>query len=329
MRKPPAQFAPLAAASFPSSSWPLTAVRTAARPAPRCCWLAVALLCAGACEDGFAFEGNGARIAVLELRVQALAKQLEQTRTPAASLSPSPPQAPANGMAWQRHDDPLQQPGQLAAAQPGPVLAADSKPRGGKRSRTLTAVSAQAAEPRLAAFDAPARDPAAGAARSTTGATRGAVGPAATTGVLPPLAAGEFDVECPPPWQLLPAGGGVAWACRAERPSSDGLWPNCNVTSGQAPAGLSLKTYLDQSLASVPQLKAARRLADRAGTLGGAPAHEALYDHDLLGRPLRVLATIGSLEGTIYALNCSAAPQAYAAQEARFRRIVRSFRVQP
>jgi hypothetical protein len=138
-----------------------------------------------------------------------------------------------------------------------------------------------------------------------------------------------FDIECPAPWQTLGPTGDAVWACRASEPSAGGLWPNCNVTMGPTEPDISPQAYFEESLASVPQLRAARRLSGRATALGVAPAYEAVYEHDLLGKPLRVLATIGVLSDRVYGVSCSAAPPAFADNEAQFRRITSSFRIKP
>lgn len=142
-------------------------------------------------------------------------------------------------------------------------------------------------------------------------------------------AAATFDIDCPAPWQPLGPAAESVWTCRANRPSEGGLWPNCNVTMGPATQNTNPQQYFEQSLASVPQLKAARRLNDRSVSLGGVPAHEAVYEHDLLGRPLRVLATVGVIGTRVYAVSCSAAPEAFSSNLVAFGQITQSFRPRP
>ena len=136
-----------------------------------------------------------------------------------------------------------------------------------------------------------------------------------------------FDIECPAPWRELGPVGDAIWTCRAAQPSAAGLWANCNVTLGTTEPSLSPKQYFEESLAGVPQLKAARRLSARDTALGIVPAFESVYEHDLLGKPLRVLATLGVLSDRAYAVNCSAAPEDFAAHEAQFRKVTQSFQV--
>jgi hypothetical protein len=145
----------------------------------------------------------------------------------------------------------------------------------------------------------------------------------------PPAGATGFDVACPAPWQALGKFGDADWTCRAPQALPSGWWPNCNVTSGPAQPGLSAKAYFDASLAAVPQLQAARRLSDTDGTLGATAAHVAIYEHDLLPKPLRVLATIAVHADRAYAVSCSAPPEAFAANEAMFRSVTQSFRWKP
>ena len=144
-----------------------------------------------------------------------------------------------------------------------------------------------------------------------------------------PQATARYDIACPSPWQALGAVGDAEWTCRAAVALPTGWWPNCNVTSGPVAAGLTPKAYFDASLSGTPQLKAARRLSDTDGTLGATAAHVAIYEHDLLPKPLRVLATIALRDGRAYALSCSAPPEAFPANEAIFRQITQSFRWKP
>jgi hypothetical protein len=141
--------------------------------------------------------------------------------------------------------------------------------------------------------------------------------------------AATFDIQCPVPWQALGAVAETAWACRADEALPSGWWPNCNVTGGPAEPSTLPKAYFDASLESLPQLKAARRIAERTTTLGAAPAHEVVYEHDLLPKPLRVLATVAVHAEHAYAVSCSAPPEAFAANEPMFRKITQSFRFRP
>lgn len=142
-----------------------------------------------------------------------------------------------------------------------------------------------------------------------------------------------FDIQCPAPWQSLGAVGDAVWTCRKDQPLEGGFWPNCNVTEAAVDAGdtkgITAKESLDASLARFPQLKSARRISDRASALDTQAAHEAIYDHDLLSKPLRVLATVTVHANATYAVSCAAPPEAFAANEAAFRQITRSFRFKP
>ena len=138
-----------------------------------------------------------------------------------------------------------------------------------------------------------------------------------------------FEIVCPAPWQPLGAFGDASWTCRAPQALHSGWWANCNVTTGPAEPGLSAKDYFDASLAAVPQLRAARRISDAPGTLGAVPAHVAVYEHKLLPKPLRVLATVALHGDHAYAVSCSAPPDAFAANEATFKQITQSFRWKP
>jgi hypothetical protein len=138
-----------------------------------------------------------------------------------------------------------------------------------------------------------------------------------------------FDIQCPVPWQALGAVADTAWACRADQALPSGWWPNCNVTGGRAEPSTQPKAYFDASLESLPQLRAARRIVERNTTLGAAPAHEVVYEHDLLPKPLRVLATVVVHADRAYAVSCSAPPEAFAASEPMFRKITQSFRFRP
>jgi hypothetical protein len=138
--------------------------------------------------------------------------------------------------------------------------------------------------------------------------------------------AATFDIVCPPPWQALGPAGDAVWTCRADRPAANGMWPNCNVTVGQAEPDARPKEILEGELAAIPQLRAARRLSARDTTLASLRAYEAIYEHDLLPTPLRVLATISLLSDRAYGISCSAPPETFAVAEPIFRRITASFR---
>ena len=110
-------------------------------------------------------------------------------------------------------------------------------------------------------------------------------------------AAFHFDIQCPSPWQTLGPVGDAAWTCRKQPALPDGFWPNCNVVeapvakSADTGAALSPKQALEATLSESPQLQRARRISEQGSALGTESAHEAIYEHDLLQKPLRVLAT--------------------------------------
>lgn len=141
-----------------------------------------------------------------------------------------------------------------------------------------------------------------------------------------------FVVQCPAPWRTLGPVGDAVWACRKPQALADGFWPNCNVTEAAiepSPAPLSAKQPFEASLMSAPELQRARRVSERDSRLGGQPAFEAVYEHDLMQKPLRVLATLAVHDGRAYAVSCAAPPAAFAAHEPMFRSITQSFRFRP
>ena len=144
-----------------------------------------------------------------------------------------------------------------------------------------------------------------------------------------------FTVVCPAEWQALGPVGAASWTCRERRPLPDGFWPNCNVTA--APVQLdpltatapTAREALEASLKAAPELRSARRLSERLASLAGEPAHEAVYEHDLWTRPLRVLTTVAIHADRVYALSCAAPPAAFHAREPAFRQIAGSFVFEP
>jgi len=148
-------------------------------------------------------------------------------------------------------------------------------------------------------------------------------------------AAFHFDIQCPSPWQMLGPVGDAAWTCRKQPALADGFWPNCNVVeapvakSADTGAALSPKQAFEATLSESPQLQRARRISEQGSALGSESAHEAIYEHDLLQKPLRVLATVAVHESHAYAVSCEAPPDAFAANEAAFRQITHSFRFKP
>jgi len=141
-----------------------------------------------------------------------------------------------------------------------------------------------------------------------------------------------FEIGCLSSWRVLGAVGDAAWACRKEQPVAGGFWPNCNVVEAprerdtQTGAPLSARQSFEASLSGTPQLQQARRISDRSTQLGREPAHEAVYEHDLLSKPLRVLATLAVHGDRTYAVSCAAPPEDFAANEEFFHQITNSFR---
>jgi hypothetical protein len=146
------------------------------------------------------------------------------------------------------------------------------------------------------------------------------------------LATPGFQITCLASWRVLGAVGDAAWACRNEQPAADGFWPNCNVVESSREhdaatgAPLSAQQAFEASLSDTPQLEHARRISDRPTQLDREPAHEAVYEHDLLSKPLRVLATVAVHGDRTYAVSCASPPEDYAAYEVSFRQITNSFR---
>jgi len=139
-----------------------------------------------------------------------------------------------------------------------------------------------------------------------------------------------FDISCPAPWQRLGPVGDAVWTCRKQQALPNGFWPNCNVTEAaiETQAPLSAKESFDASLA-VPPMHSVRRISERPSALDTVPAHEAIYEHELLSKPLRVLATLAVRANHAYAVSCAAPPEAFATNEPSFRQITRSFKFTP
>jgi hypothetical protein len=144
-----------------------------------------------------------------------------------------------------------------------------------------------------------------------------------------PSAAGarEFRIACPKPWQELGAIEQTAWACRSPQASSDGAWPNCNVTLGPTRAGISPKEYFTLAMSGSPQLQAAQRISERSSTLANQPSYEAIYEHHLMPFPLRVLSQTLVRGERVFAISCSASPENFAQVESTFRQIISSFQL--
>jgi hypothetical protein len=140
-----------------------------------------------------------------------------------------------------------------------------------------------------------------------------------------------FALLCPAPWQALGPIGDAVWACRKSQALADGFWPNCNVTEAaadDAPSPKTAREHFEASLMSAPELQRARRVSERQSNLGSEPAFEAIYEHDLMQKPLRVLATLAVHNHRAYAVSCAAPPDAFASHEPVFRQITQSFRFQ-
>lgn len=147
------------------------------------------------------------------------------------------------------------------------------------------------------------------------------------------LAAPGFEISCLTSWRELGAVGDAAWACRNEQPTAAGFWPNCNVVEaprerdGVTGEPQSAQQAFEASLRDTPGLQAARRISESASQLDRVPAYEAVYEHDLLSKPLRVLATVAVHGDRTYAVSCAAPPEAFGANLTSFRQITNSFRL--
>ena len=139
------------------------------------------------------------------------------------------------------------------------------------------------------------------------------------------LASASFDVVCPVPWRELGPADQSLWSCRSEL-TAHGDAASCSVTAGTTEPEVDPRTYLEEALSKIPQLKAARRISGRETSLGVARAYQMIYEHTLFERPLRVLATVGVISDRAYAISCSATPETFGANTAMFQRITQSFR---
>ena len=139
-------------------------------------------------------------------------------------------------------------------------------------------------------------------------------------------AAPDFRIHCPKPWQDLGAIEQTAWACRSPQPSPSGAWSNCNVTRGPTNAGMTPQEYFALAMSASPQLKAARRISEGPSRVAERPSYRAVYEHNLLMFPLRVLSETIIHGESAYAISCSAAPETFGLVEATFHEIIGSFR---
>jgi hypothetical protein len=148
--------------------------------------------------------------------------------------------------------------------------------------------------------------------------------------VLPPrpMTDGQdFSIECPQPWEELDAMHQTQWGCRVPQPLANGFWPNCNVTLAPTEPGTTARQYATAGLQGSPEMKSAKRISETPSTVGGQPAYEIIYEHDLTAIHLRVLGTVVVHDRTAYALTCTAPPDAFAAVTPTFRRIIQSFQL--
>jgi hypothetical protein len=138
----------------------------------------------------------------------------------------------------------------------------------------------------------------------------------------------SFRIECPAPWRELgPIGQGL-WGCRTPDALPDGFYPNCNVTSASLDAPMDAAEYYRTALRESPLLSAATRLSERTFTAHGRAGYEASFEHDTTGRRLRVLASLFVAERQVYVVTCSAPPEVFDRELARFRAISASFQLE-
>jgi len=133
-----------------------------------------------------------------------------------------------------------------------------------------------------------------------------------------------YRIECAAPWRELgPIGQGL-WGCQAPEPLPNGFYPNCNLTSSQVEAGVTAQSYYDATIRS-PQLAAARQRGGRAVRLRHQAAYEGSFEHELGGAPLRVLATVVTLDQRSFVITCSAPSPSFDEFAPRFRAIAGTF----
>jgi hypothetical protein len=134
-----------------------------------------------------------------------------------------------------------------------------------------------------------------------------------------------YAIRCQAPWQELgPIGPGL-WGCRTPDPLPGGFYPNCNLTTSRVAPGTTAQQYYESAPAHSASLAAAQRLGGRAIVARGRPAYEAIFEHQSVGIPLRVLASLFVEGEQLYAITCSAPVANFDALSTRFREIAASF----
>jgi hypothetical protein len=129
-----------------------------------------------------------------------------------------------------------------------------------------------------------------------------------------------FRIDCPAGWRVLPPVQGLLWMCQRPVSAPGEVSENCNVAASDDLGQKGPQAYMSFALASAPQLRAARIVSEGKAQLSGKPAYEVVYDHELVGTPLRVLSTVVLRKGQAYVVTCTSSVSAFPGYEQTFRR---------
>jgi hypothetical protein len=133
-----------------------------------------------------------------------------------------------------------------------------------------------------------------------------------------------FKVACPQPWLIHVPLGASLWSCRAPEPTSQGLYPQCNVVF-QPQIAIETKNYFEFALNASPQLLEVKNLKDKRTKLNGADAFEATFEADPKPLPLKMMSALVPHGEATYAVTCFAPSAVFDSYAKAFRQIIDTF----
>ena len=133
-----------------------------------------------------------------------------------------------------------------------------------------------------------------------------------------------FRVKCQPPLANYIAMSDAQVTCRARKPSTEGLYPQCNVIF-QKEVSVETKDYFEFAVDATPQLYAVNNYQDGQLEINGTPAFQATFEAQRTPLPMKMMGALFPYKEGIYALTCFATSATFSDYEEAFRRTISSF----
>jgi len=133
-----------------------------------------------------------------------------------------------------------------------------------------------------------------------------------------------FRLQCQAPLVSYVAMSDAQVTCRARKPSTEGLYPQCNVIF-QKEVSVETKDYFEFAVDGTPQLYAVNNYKDGQIQINGTPAFQATFEAQRTPLPMKMMGALFPYKDGIYALTCYATSATFSDYEEAFRRTISSF----